>query len=141
MPTSSSKPLMTAPLSLWEEHGMHAQGCPSPAPRPHPAQPHPHLKTRSCASMAVPCREPLRMPPLPTTAQRTQRPGTPSLSKRRLLAEVLRSRRVLPTTGTEQDGAGQWEKVRIKPVSIHALQCETQAWVSRCKGTSGAALK
>ena len=49
--------------------------------------------------MARPCREPLRIPPLPTTAQRMQPPGKRWRSKSRVLEEVLRRRRVLPTAG------------------------------------------
>lgn len=65
--------------------------------------------------MALPCREPLRMPPLPTTAQRTQPPEKAALSKRCRLAEALRSWRVLPTTGMEQDVTRQQGKCACQP--------------------------
>lgn len=97
---------------------------------------HPHLKTRSCASIALPCREPLRMPPLPTTAQRTQPLGKASLSKRCLLAEALRSRRVLPTAGREQDGASQRGKGVHQPAQACArLSMQQHSQTSLHKST------
>lgn len=62
----------------------------------------PHLKTKSWPSMFLPCRDPRRMPPFPTTAQRIHWSAERRAKRRGLLSRASAG----PTTGGRDERVG-----------------------------------